>query len=262
MAAADPGGDLGARHAWEFASDAEDAEAGVNAEEAGAALVDFLMNLMWYNSLSAKSVCVLAYWITRAGACGAISTLAYPPGRASGKYQRHLDRLSGFKNADNTYHVDVPQHVKCDESRAVRPICTYPMEEALSQEISKNPALNTSMRTAIANNEMSPAYYEHPVVVANPGRLVHAYSIFVDGVPFTAHDGAIGFFCQNMVSGVRHCCAVIRKSKVCKCGCRGWCTLWCIFEWLHNSIANLAAGVFGNRLRTLSSIREEQCSPN
>eukprot|EP00969_Alexandrium_andersonii_P301299 13320150-Alexandrium_andersonii.AAC.1 len=41
--------------------------------------------------------------------------------------------------------------------------------------------------------------------------------------------------------------ADIRKKRLCRCGCRGWCTLDPLFRWVHWVIAALACGVFPAR---------------
>ena len=54
----------------------------------------------------------------------------------------------------------------------------------------------------------------------------------------------LGVFVYNMVTGHRCLIIVIRKSELCKCGCRGWCTLHVAFEYIHWCAAVSASGEF------------------
>ena len=83
----------------------------------------------------------------------------------------------------------------------------------------------------------------HPVV------LLHLYrafplALYLDGVPYTKLDGVIGFWIYNLVTNVRHLLGVIRKSKICRCGCRGWCSFFPVFLFLNWSLRALASGFF------------------
>ena len=54
----------------------------------------------------------------------------------------------------------------------------------------------------------------------------------------------IGFFVYNLVSGRRHLAAVLRKSYICKCGCKGWCRIFPIVDMLHWPVGACAAGTW------------------
>ena len=63
---------------------------GVAPETAGHAFFDYLTDLKVRNRLSAKDVCILAYWAAAAGANGPATQLAKPPGGPStGHYGEH-----------------------------------------------------------------------------------------------------------------------------------------------------------------------------
>ena len=49
------------------------------------------------------------------------------------------------------------------------------------------------------------------------------------------------------MTGVRHLMAVQRKIRLCRCGCRGWCSLWPVLHMIHWSSAALAEGEFPGR---------------
>ena len=59
-----------------------------------------------------------------------------------------------------------------------------------------------------------------------------------------AHDlpPSPAYAAYNLVNNKRHVVCVIRKSSLCKCGCRGWCTLFPVFQMLKWSFKALYEG--------------------
>jgi hypothetical protein len=76
----------------------------------------------------------------------------------SGKYQKHLDRINGFKRNDKTYHLDVPLHGKHDETRSIVPWCTSPVHELFHAELSEDPKLTERMARMVADGSLPEAY--------------------------------------------------------------------------------------------------------
>ena len=72
--------------------------------------------------------------------------------------------------------------------------------------------------------------------VAQPGVL------YMDGVPTTNTDGVLGIWVYFKLSLERHLVAAVKKSCLCKCGCRHWCSLLVISSWLHWSMGLMATG--------------------
>ena len=96
---------LGQRHSWENESSGPE-EAGEAAiqEAAGVQLVELLVALMWSANLSARTICILAYWAHRAGAVGGVSELAVAPGKQSAVEwlrNRAVFRFSKYRNQAN-----------------------------------------------------------------------------------------------------------------------------------------------------------------
>ena len=92
--------------------------------------------------------------------------------------------------------------------------------------------------------ELPTSYYEHPLVQSAAGRPVMPVALYVDGVPTTKRDGVLGFWVYSLITLKRFLVAVLRKSELCKRGCRGWCSLWPIFDMVRWSFASFAAGIF------------------
>ena len=80
--------------------------------------------------------------------------------------------------------------------------------------------------------ELPQAYYTSPVV-QQYGHKVFPYILYMDGICFAKRDTLLGLFVYNMVTGHRCLFAVLRKSELCQCGCRGWCTMYVRFVYTH-----------------------------
>eukprot|EP00969_Alexandrium_andersonii_P181741 8031333-Alexandrium_andersonii.AAC.1 len=50
-----------------------------------------------------------------------------------------------------------------------------------------------------------------------------------------------------MVTGLRRLVACLRRSYLCKCGCKGWCTLWPVFNFVAWSMEAAATGRYPER---------------
>jgi len=85
-------------------------------------------------------------------------------------------------------------------------------------------------------------YYEHPIAIAS-GFAAVPLALYFDGVSFTKNDNVFGIWTVNLASAVRHMSAVCRKSRMCRCGCKQWCSPYELHRWLHWSLAALADGV-------------------
>ncbi len=117
--------------------------------------------------------------------------------------------------------------------------------EVLDKEMQQTPKVIAELRDQIATRSFPDAYFDHPVVKqyeAEPMRPVMPCALFLDGVPFTKRDGLLGIVVYSLISFKRHLLAVFRKSNMCKCGCRGWCSLWPVFDLIRWSFAQLARG--------------------
>ena len=119
-----------------------------------------------------------------------------------------------------------------------------PFHEQLAEEVAETPGLDERMAELTRAQEWSDDYYDHPVVVANPGQTVYPLALYLDGVAHTNVDNVLGVTLTNLATGTRHLCITLRKSLLCRCGCRGWCTLRPTFEFVHWCISALAEGKF------------------
>lgn len=223
-------------------SDEEMPEAEITGEEAGNFLVDFLLGLHYAGKLSARSLCVICFYASRAGAAGKVGSFGFRPEAPSGHFQRHLDAANGINMNQQLswrYSVGVPLHDKYDRSRNQHALLVNVPHEALNEEILDDP----SILQRAAEMSWPPAWWANPIVAAAT-CIVLPLALYLDGVPSTARDGILGIFMYNLVTHRRHLIAVIRKSSLCKCGCKGWDTIhpvWCFVHW---SLQAMAKGRF------------------
>ena len=70
-------------------------------------------------------------------------------------------------------------------------------------------------------------------------------AFYLDGAQYTKTGSTVLVFVVcNLASGSRHLVAVLKKKDMCRCGCRGWCSVRPIMQFLHWSFAALAQGAF------------------
>ena len=218
----------------------------VTAEEAGAHLYDYLLELKHKAVLSSKQTCVLAFWAAKAGAIGPIDKLAYKPSAQSGHFARHLRSATGSQQEDNRlYPLTVPGYVKAADERAPLEIPITPIHESLFEEISSDPSILETVAKHRAEKKFPPRFYNHPVVTASDEATpIVPYSLYLDGLPYNHWDGVLGIFVYITTTMKRHLVATVRKRDLCKCGCGGNCTYYPIFAAIRWSMQVAASGVY------------------
>ena len=236
------GVDAGDAVVWDDVGNPDDATGAAEATEHFAQLlVDAC--LKGTTEVSAKLVCTLCWWASAAGMGGLVKDLAMNPNAPSGHFARHMRFILGLDQLDeNLYWLEVPGYKKAEACRTSLSLGVYPPHECLNREALVNPEATIDLH-ADAMADLPPICTEHPVFRASGGRA-RPYALYLDGVPFTKHDSMLGVFVYFTHTQVRHLSAVIRKSIVCKCGCRGWCTYHELFRFLHWSCKALAQGAF------------------
>ena len=252
------------RHGWEDDSSDDDAEApdlcesddesegdeyDVWGEAAGEKLVDTLLTLLFSGVISAKAVCILCWVAYRAGCAGPVSVFKYNPKAQSGKFRRHIDTALGvdmMKMRKSAYHLDMPHYNKHNVSRDIRPTPVQVLHEEIDKEMQNEHSIEEQIYLAVRDKEWSQLYADHPVVRESEGPVL-PLALYVDGVPFLKHETLIGFWVYNLATAKRHLVSVIRKAWMCKCGCRGWCSLYQVLWFIKWSLECVAAGFYPDR---------------
>jgi hypothetical protein len=246
------------RHAWEhydapwgqegyadtaWDDSASESEGEISRPEAGDRLADFLVQLRTGGRISAKQACLLAHWAAAAGAEGPCAEFGVGPGRDSGAYAKRMDRyLRVESDGPCFYMLEVPGHDKAQASRVLHRLEAVPPHERLAAELQEDPGISARLRASIARGEWPPAYTDHPVVRAAAPGAVLPLALYLDGVPYSKSDGFLAFWVYNLLTMRRHLVAVLRKSFGCTCGCKRWCSLYPIFDFLRWSLTALACG--------------------
>ena len=214
-------------------------------EEAGKELSSYLWQLKHRGLLKASHVCVIAWWASLAGACGPVMDMGYRPDvseAGTGRYAEHLDRLWRKDFADK-YLLSVPGFSRAFAGRQSLSVPVHPPLELLKAEIRQTPNLAARVAEAINDHLLPPRFLEHPVYLSKPhGSPVHPVSLYIDGIPFTRHDGVISVTVTHLVTKVPHLVALLRKSQVCRCGCKGWCSIFILMTFLRWQFEALARG--------------------
>ena len=213
-------------------------------EEAGARLTELLLEKFNSGKWLATDVCKTAYWAAHLGGVkGPVDELAKRPGLPSSHYSRHLKQVLGLVGNDETLqHLSILSSDSVDGSRINYALPVLPPHEMLNTEIADHPGtLATKLAEFVRDDKLPPVYMDHPVAKAS-GYTAQPIALYVDGVPTTNRDGVIGIWVYFMLSSQRHLVAVLKKSKLCKCGCLGWCTLFIVFSWLNWSFVCMATG--------------------
>ena len=226
-------------------ADDHDEATPLSGTDAANELLDLLMGLQLQGRISAKTLCIISYWSARAGAAEPMATFAKPPGLPSGNYQRFLDAKLGYRTGtrEKFIMVNVPQYRRHHAGRTTVPTPMLLPHIPLQEEIAARPGFADELQTAIDAGDLPKSYTEHDVVKSS-ATPVAPIGLYLDGVPFLKKDSVLGFWLYNVLTQRRHLIAVLRKRTLCKCGCRGWCSVFSILDCIRWSLTVLAGSTY------------------
>ena len=241
--------------AWDFDSDDDDPDAPFDpttctAVEAGELLADALIDLKLAGSLSAKAVCTIAFWAHKAGACGPVEMLKWrPDDTSSGHFHRQFDKAVGtsLQASCEFYSLQMPTQSRASSSRLLKDIPVLPLHEVLDTAFADYGLgrLRALLADARRDDLLPPSYFKHPAVTAAPeNELVVPLTLYMDSVPFVRHDAALGVWVYCNIVGTHHLVAVLRKSELCQCSCRHWCSSQRLFEFMKWCIVAMKDGIW------------------
>jgi hypothetical protein len=205
---------------------------------------NYLIMLVSDRTLTSKHFCIIMYFAAAAG-IHAAKQYGLKPSSSSGHFNRKVGAtVEGVEANLSLYTLDLPGHDKNSMTRVKHSFDVMPAHEQIDEDLSQNAQtaeLIDWIRTA------PPSYTDHPVVRetpdGSPDGLVQPGALYLDGVPYANNDSIIGVWIENMINQKRYLVVVLRKKIVCRCGCRGWCTLYNIFMFLDWIIRSLALGI-------------------
>ena len=219
-------------------------------EEAAGELIKFLLTRHVEGTISARTMCVICWWAVKAGCRSEkVSKFAYSPEAQTGKYQRHVDAAMGVSTKNqSSYRVDVPSYLKHGLTRQEVPTTVGIPHEQLLEEIADNVTFEDDLHSAVQERRLPPSYYSHDVVLAADGagdpHPPVPIGMFIDGVQFLKKASFIAVWVFSLVTGQRHILAILKKHQLCSCGCRGWCSLYRVFDFARWALTAAADGVF------------------
>jgi hypothetical protein len=212
---------------------------------AGTSLLKHLLGLYAVCKLNAKDFTIACHYAALAHVPGgdfALYALS-PDQSSSGNYQKHLDKV--LPGSGPLYYVDVPCTIRGRGGQQLQSLPMMPMHEAFAKEIKVSPEL-----LDIKNGDWAPCYESNPIVVqAQRDGLMKPIPIalYLDAVRFTAQsagrtDSMLGFWAHSLQSNQRHLLTCIRTRDFCRCGCRGWCSVYPILLSLSWSAHAMVSG--------------------
>ena len=212
----------------------------VTPELAAERLVEFLEDCHSSGKLSAKSLCTLAWWGWKAG-LPCLEKLAVNPASGSGNFQRHLTKTFGLED-EKCYVVKVPAEIRHECHRGLHSMRCLPPHELLYDAVDAE-----GLSASIERATLPPSYSSHPIVLDGFRRRlpVLPLSLYIDGVKVgKSNQSVLGVSIQDLLTGRRFLVAALRKTLLCGCGCKGWCTLSGLFRFLEWSLLALKNGCF------------------
>ena len=217
-------------------------------EEAELYMSEYLLEKYNSGKWYATDVCKLAYFGKMGGMGGGVAALAKRPGLPTSHYNRHLKKLLGFETGSDVLDsLPLPSSDSGDGSRIeYRQPVIHPHEHLNLEMADDGEELKEKLAAARRDDLLPPVHTNHPIVLKH-GTDVQPVVLYLDGVPTTKKDGVLGVWLYFHFSRKRHCCTIIKKSRMCKCGCRGWCTLFVVFAWLNWSFLLMADGEHPSR---------------
>ena len=116
-------------HSWqaEDRADPDDSDVEeIDPEDAGAQLLDLLVDFKVQGKLPATNCCLSSCWAARAGAAGGVQQLGKAPGASSGHYSSHVDKVIGHRESEkDLLWVDIPCYRPFDAGRYVRQVPVF-----------------------------------------------------------------------------------------------------------------------------------------
>ena len=205
---------------------------------------DFLKQMYLDGPISARVLCTICFYCSLLGIGGIIRRLGLKPNSPGGHPSRKVKRVFKIKKDDTRiYWMRLPGHSKSCLSRVCHNLPTNPPHESIDREFKAKPEMVDVLTAAVRDGELPPTYMEHPIAKRSNYTAIPC-ALYVDGLPTTKTDGVISFRVVNLLTQMHHVCVNIRKSRLCRCGCRGWCSIYPVMVFLLWSFYCGADGVY------------------
>ncbi len=208
--------------------------------DGGAGLRKFILSQYKRGKITARDVCGIAFWSTRAGASGVSDLSKDPRLDQGGAFTQKVLSAINARSKSSFYTCKVP--LWCHQTQSRTTTLDFPFH--LPHEIFAELYTSTpDIFEVLELEDLPPTWAEHDVHLEHQGKAVPV-SFYSDGVPHTKNDSFIAYYFQVLNSPVRHLITTVRKNDCCKCGCRGECTTGLIQRVIAWSYNVLATGLF------------------
>ena len=174
----------------------------------------------------------------------AAARFGFRPDAPTGHFQRHVDGIFGTE-VPGAYHMEIPGHCKNEATRTLMKNVVVCPHERIDDEVRL--VGDDRMTEGVKKKVWPETYWENAVVrdcQAKGQELPVPLALYVDGVPYTKTGSFVAFWITNLVTSQRNLVALLRKSDFCRCGCRGWCSLYPVLLFLSWSLKAMASGMW------------------
>ena len=234
----------GSLHSWEQPSNGETdsdhtADSDDELENPEDEFVQYCTMLLLARHLTAVQFSTLMFHAGNAGIKTAKKLGLRPSVQNGGHAQRKINAHTGRReDIKQVYMLEMPSYDRRAMSRSSRQIPVFAPHEQIEHHLTSASVLRTQLLEAMDDGNLPDCYYDHPIVKKYGSRRdpVRPLCLYLDGVPYSNTDGVLCVWIECFLEGTRHPVAVLRKKSMCRCGCRGWCSLFELFSYLRWSI--------------------------
>jgi hypothetical protein len=225
------------------------------AADAGRQLRTLLTSLYLTEQCSAQKLCSAAWYHMASGGCG-LDDLALDPRveRPTGHYNAFIKLVLGREFGDPSLsYISTPMYDKRNACRSNVMVPIMRPTEAMSQYLlgHQNAVdandLQAPLPLAFPDAAWTPEELSNQVIQDGLAKGFHLsrlrrVGIFMDDAGFTKNESFHAIYLNDVSSSVRFLLAILRKAEICQCGCRGFCTFWCIHDALLSDLQDAAVG--------------------
>ena len=225
---------------------------------AGKELRKMLVGLYLSENMSARKLCHSAWYHQKSGGVG-MSDLAKDPASTgdmthSGHFNEWVKHILAREHGDASFKfVKAPMHDKKGACRTEVSIPVAMPSESMSQHFFGHTnaidasELRTPKPMVLPYAPWTQAHLEHSVVVQLLANGVHIsrirrIGIFLDDAGFTKNESFGALYLSDVGANERFLIAIVRKEELCQCGCKGFCTYWCIHDAVRHDLDSAADG--------------------
>ena len=98
------------------------------------------------------------------------------------------------------YPFKIAQNIRMSAERQLETVYSQPLQDAFQKMVEVMEDARRDLEVGIAEERVPPNYHTHPVVLnALPTDIVLPVMLYVDGVPITRRDGAVGFTLRSVL---------------------------------------------------------------